>query len=188
GDPKLKALLAFSDSTLEGKGFINWANFDHPDLGEVEIGGAVPYVDNTPPADMIDSLLTVQVPWVFEIAKKLPMLKILKTETKSIGGGVYEVNVWIENSSYLPFPTAMGNRNKQPAPAIVTIDGANVTILSGKKRTPVTSLNGLQSKKLTWMVLVDKLLLLNSDININVNLTATNAWGDQKQIKIGGGK
>ncbi len=188
GDPKLKALLAFSDSTLDGKGFINWADFDHPDLGAVEIGGAVPYADNTPPADMIDSLLAVQVPWVFEIAKKLPMLKILKSETKSMGGGVYEVNVWIENSSYLPFPTAMGKRNKQPAPAIVTIGGDNVKILSGKRRTPVTSLNGLQSKKLTWMVLVDKLLLLNSDINIDVNLTASNAWGDQKQIKIGGGK
>ncbi len=182
GDPKLKALLAFSDSTLEGKGFINWTNFDHPDLGEVEIGGAVPYVDNTPPPDMIDSLLSKQVPWVFEIAKKLPKLEILKTEIKSKGGGVYELNVWVENVSYLPFPTAMGKRNKQPAPAIITIEGDNVTILSGKKRTPVTSLNGLQSKKLTWMVLAEK------KSQLNINLTATNAWGDQKQIKVGGGK
>ena len=182
GDPKLKALLAFSDSTLGGKGFINWTNFDHPDLGMVEIGGAVSYVDNTPPADMIDSLLIKQVPWVFEITKKLPKLEILKTETKSKGGGVYELNVWVENTSYLPFPTAMGKRNKQPAPAIITIEGDNVTILSGKKRTPVTSLNGLQSKKLTWMVLVEK------KSQLNINLTATNAWGDQKQIKVGGGK
>jgi len=182
GDPKLEALLAFSDSLLSGKGFVNWAPFSHPDFDEVEIGGAVPYTDNTPPTEMIDSLLTVQVPWVFEIAKKLPKLRILKTETISRGEGVYELNIWVENLSYLPFPTAMGKRNKQPAPAIVVLDGENVTILSGKKRTPVSELNGLQSKKFTWLVMVDK------ESQLNIKLTASNAWGDQKQIKVGGGK
>lgn len=182
GDPKLKALLAYSDSQLEGKGFIKWAPFDHPDFGEVEIGGAVPYTDNTPPAEMIDSLLAMQVPWAFEIAKKLPQLRILKTETVSKGGGVYELNIWIENTSYLPFPTAMGKRNEQPAPAIIVLDSENITILSGKKRTPVSDLDGLQSKKLTWMVMTDK------KAQLNIKLTASNAWGDKKEIKVGGEK
>lgn len=182
GDPKLKALLAFSDSQLDGKGFVNWTPYKHPDLGEVEIGGAVPYTDNTPPAWMIDSLLNVQVPWVFEIAKKLPRLKILKTETISKGGGVYELNVWIENSSYLPFPTAMGKRNKRPAPAILILEGDNLNVLSGKKRTSVSDIAGLQTKKLKWLVMADK------SAQVNIKLDAPYAWGDQKQIKIGGGK
>ena len=49
-DPKEKALLAFSDKELEGKSFVAWQKYQHPTLGEVEIGGAVPYAYNTPPA------------------------------------------------------------------------------------------------------------------------------------------
>ena len=40
GDPKQKALLAFSDKELQGKGFVTWTPLKHPTLGEVEIGGA----------------------------------------------------------------------------------------------------------------------------------------------------
>ncbi len=182
GDPKLKALLAFSDSYLDGKGFVNWTPYKHPELGEVEIGGAVPYTDNTPPVAMVDSLLSAQVPWIFDIAKKLPKLKILKTETIAKGSGVYELNIWIENVSYLPFPTAMGKRNKQPAPAIIILEGDKLNILSGKKRTPVSDLSGMQTKKLNWLIMVDK------KSQLDIKLSVPNAWGDQKQIKVGGEK
>ena len=32
-------LLAWSDEVLEGKGYVDWYPFDHPQLGEVELGG-----------------------------------------------------------------------------------------------------------------------------------------------------
>ena len=182
GDPKTKALLAYSDSQLGGKAFVNWKPYNHPTLGEVEIGGMVPYADNTPKAEIMDSIFAIQIPWVFEITKKLPKLEIVKTEVKPKGDGIYELNVWVSNSSYLPFPTAMGKKNEQPAPAILSVKSDKVEILSGKKRTPVQSLSGLQSKKLTWLIKSDK------NLDITVELAATNAWGDSKNIKIGGSK
>jgi len=106
----------------------------------------------------------------------------VKTEVKPKGDGIYELNVWVSNSSYLPFPIAMGKKNEQPAPAILSVKSEQVEILSGKKRTPVQSLSGLQSKKLTWLIKSDK----NSDVTIE--LAATNAWGDSKNVKIGGSK
>jgi len=48
-NPQEKALLAFSDETLDGKGFVDWKMFDHPTLGKVEIGGAVPMSTIHPP-------------------------------------------------------------------------------------------------------------------------------------------
>ncbi len=180
-DPKEKTLLAFSDESLNGKGFVDWKEFDHPTLGKVEIGGAVPYVDNTPPESMIDSLLTLQVPWVFTLVKKLPELKIVKTETKSAGSGVHELTAWIRNSSYLPFPTAMGGRNQQPAPAILVVKG-DVTFLSGKPRTTIGNLEGNKSVKLSWIIQAER------PVDITLTIESKNVWGDQKQINIGGVK
>jgi len=180
GDPKTKALLAFNDQILDGKGFIDWTPFHHPTLGDVEIGGEVAYANNTPPAEVMDSLFSIQVPWGTEISKKLPKITILKTNATSQGAGIYEVEVWIENPSYLPFPTAMGKRNQQPAPAILTIDNDDITILSGKKRTPIQDLAGFETKKFTWMIQSDR------NTTLEIQLTSVNAWGDQKQIKIGG--
>ena len=182
GDPKTKALLAYSDDQLGGKGFVDWKPYKHPDLGDIEIGGTVPFVNNTPPKEIMDSLFALQVPWVLELSKKLPRLSIMKSEVKHKGASVYELILWVENGSYLPFPTAMGERNEQPAPAVVEIDGKEISILSGKKRTPINNIGGLKTKKLTWLIESEK------EVNLNVKLSSVFAWGDTKQIKIGGAK
>ena len=177
-DPKTKAWVAFSDSKLEGRGYLPWKPFQHPTLGEVEIGGKVPYTDNTPPPAMVDSLLSIQVPWIFTLAEKLPDLKILKTKSEAKGGGVYALEIWVENSGYLPFPTAMGKRNKRPAPAILEITGNNLSFLQGKARTPIQTISGMSAQKYTWLIQTDK------PGNITVKLSSPNAGNDSKQVKI----
>lgn len=179
-DPKTKALVAFSDGMLNGEGYLPWKPYHHPTLGDVEIGGAVPFADNTPPPEMIDSLLKIQVPWIYTLAGKLPSLHILKSKTESKGGGVYLVEVWVENQGYLPYPTAMGKRDKRPEPAVVTLEGSGLSFLEGRKRTPVRSVDGLKAQKLTWMIQVEK------PTTVKINLESPNAGSDSINIKIGG--
>ncbi|NOY37603.1 MAG: hypothetical protein GXO83_08505 [Chlorobi bacterium] len=179
-DPKTKALIAFSDSNLNGNGYLPWKPFKHPTLGEVEIGGAVPYADNTPPPGMVDSLLKIQVPWIFTLADKLPSLSLLDTKVTPKGGGVYALELWVENKGYLPYPTAMGKRDKHPGPVVVTIDGNNLTFLEGRKRTPVQTVAGLKAVKLSWLIQSEK------PGTLNISLTSPSAGSDRKQIKIGG--
>ena len=136
GDPKETAILAFSDKWMEDKGFVPWKTFKHPTLGDVEIGGFVPFTDNTPPAVMVDSLLDLHLPYVFELVKRLPKLAIAQVKVTEKGGGVYQLEAWVTNEGFLPFPTAMGKRNKIPAPAIMTLEGAGIEILSGKRGPP----------------------------------------------------
>jgi hypothetical protein len=180
GDPKELAQLAFSDKWLEGKGFVPWKTYSHPTLGEVEIGGFVPFTDNTPPAAMADSLLDLQLPYVFELVKKLPSLKIAEARVTEKGGGVYQIEAWITNEGYLPFPTAMGKRNKIPAPAVLTLEGAGVELLSGKKRTPVNDLGGKKSSKYVWLV------RSAGKSSVSLKLESKQAGTDSKQINIGG--
>ena len=180
GDPGELARLAFSDSQLEGKGFVNWKPYNHPTLGEVEIGGFVPYSGNTPPYPMVDSLLNLHLPFVFELVKKLPKLQIADVKAIEKGSGVYQVEVWIENKGYLPFPTAMGKRNKIPAPAVITIEGPGIEFLSGIKRTPLHDLAGNKSVKLTWLIKAGR------KGTLTISLMSKQAGSDSKQINIGG--
>ena len=89
------------------------------EIGEVEIGGLVPFADTTPPSSMIKPLLDGQLPWVLKLSEKLPRLRILKSEAQAKGAGVYALTLWVENTGYLPFPTAMGRKNQHVPPAVV---------------------------------------------------------------------
>ena len=181
-DPKDKALLAFSDKELGGKGFIEWAPFQHPTLGEVEIGGEVPFVSNTPPAEKIEGLLEGQVPWVFELSQKMARIKVGKTEVKPMGGSVYQVKVWVENAGYLPYPTAMGKRNKRILPVIVTLEGDGFKIVDGKKRSLIQSIPGNQAASVTWIVHAEK------PTKLTVLVQTEMAWSDAASISLGGSR
>jgi hypothetical protein len=177
-DPKMKALLAYSDKTLDGKGFASWQPFKHPTLGDVEIGGAIPYVFSTPPASYADSLINAQLPWIFNVVDKLPNLSISDYKVKSLGANIYSIDIWVSNSNYLPFPTAMGKRNGQPAPAILLLESDGLEMLEGLKRTSIRSVDGLQSVKQSFLVKVPK------GKSIQVKLESKFAGNDTKEIKL----
>jgi len=181
-DAKEKALLAWSDAELGGKGYVEWKAFKHPTIGEVEIGGAVPYADTTPPAKMIEGLLKGQVPWVFELAKNMARIKIAAFEVKPLGTNVYEVKVWIENTGTLPYPTAMGKRNQRILPVVLTLEGPGVHIVEGKKRSLVPSVQGKGAQPVTWIIRVD------NPVKIQVKAETQTAWRDARAIDLGGVK
>ena len=180
GDPKEVAQLAFSDKWLDGRGFTPWKSYKHPTLGEVEIGGFTPFSDNTPPESMIDSLLDLQLPYIPELVKRLPRLAIAEVKTTEKGGGVYQLEAWVTNEGYLSFPIAMGKRNKVPAPAILTLEGDGIEILSGKKRTPIGEVGGMKSVKYVWLVRSPK------KETLTLRLESKQAGNDSKMTNIGG--
>lgn len=153
---KTKAFIAYDRDVLKGDGFVNWTSFEHPTLGTVEIGGEKAFVRTTPSYDEAEKMINLQMPWVFEIVKKLPSLIILKTEVEAISADIYKVNIWVQNENYLPFPTAMGSRNNRPAPAILLIDGKDVQFVNGKARTPINKVDGLKAIKLSYLIQAKK--------------------------------
>ncbi|MBD3414501.1 MAG: hypothetical protein GF421_08740 [Candidatus Aminicenantes bacterium] len=181
GTPEEKAFLAFSDKKLDGKGFVKWESYDHPTLGKVEIGGQVPFVKNTPPADMLEPLLEGQVPWVFEVADKMAHINISHTEVKNLGEGLFLIKAWIQNSGYLPYPTAMGQRNNRILPVAVTLEG-EIEILEGKKRSLIKSFEKNNSQEVSWLIHAQK----SSEIKIHANTRM--AWKDSKTIFLGGNR
>ena len=179
-DPVMTAFMAYNDKQLNGKGFVPWTEVPHPEYGKVEVGGVVPYADLLPKAEIIDSLLGIQVPWIFELVKEIPQLDIEETRVEPQGTGIYRVSAWIRNTRRLPFPLAMGTRNKVPPPAIVTVTGKGIHFESGRERTSLEGLGGFEQRKLTWMIRTEN----PSEVTIRVN--PVNARGSEKTINLGG--
>jgi hypothetical protein len=133
-------------------------------------------VFSTPPIAMADSLVNIQLPWIFTLAEKLPKLQIRDYKLKDLGAGVYALDIWVENVNFLPFPTAMGKRNNQPAPAVLLLESDNLEILQGLRRTPIRSVEGLQTIKLSWVVRLTK------EKSVMAKLESKTAGYDNKEI------
>lgn len=179
-DEKEKNLLGFTDKYLGGKGFVPWQPVKHPDFVKAEVGGFVPFLAGTPPPAMVDSLCKVQIPWLLNLSRKLPEISLMKEEITPLGAGVFKLELFFENKGYLPWPIAMGTRNRQPAPVVVTLEGQNFEFLEGFSRTPLGEIGGNQVKKLTWLLKTEKKTEITAIIESAV-------FGNSvKQINIGG--
>lgn len=177
-----KAFLKYSDSMLDGKGFLEWQAFQHPTLGEVEIGGPVPFAANTPPPADISRLLSTQVPWTFELASGLPRITLGDIKEENMGSGVYRIEAIVKNQGSLPYPIAMGSRNGRILPVIIVLDNPEITFLEGKKRAQVTSVPANGAARVTWLIKTD------APQKITVRSLTMNAWTDEKEISVGGVK
>ncbi len=175
---KEKALLRWSDERLNGDGFIEWQSFKHPKLGEVEIGGFIPYLESTPKGEDVDSLLSAQLPWLLQLTKKLPVISIVKEELEEKGSGIYKLDLYVENKGQLSYPIAMGQRNNQPAPVVIVLEG-DIEMLEGLKRTPLRHIGANQVKKLSWLIKAGKKEVITAKIESAVFPEAV------KQIKTG---
>jgi len=100
----------------------------------------------------------------------MPRIKIASAEAKSIGPGVYEIKVCVENAGALPYPTAMAHRNERILPVIVTLDGPGLKILDGKKRTLIPAIQGFATQTATWIIQSDK------PVKVEVKAETQIAW------------
>ena len=169
-----RALYEFSPEA-----FLRWEEFQHPDLGKVEIGGVIPYAETVAPAAMVAGLIDAQLPFVEELAGRLPKLTFGGYEVEKRNGGHWKVKVWVKNEGYLPYPTYQGKRSKRPVPAVVTLEGGKFEIIEGKARNVLGLIEGSGGiRKTEWLVKGKE------GSTITVNLTSPSAGSDELSIKL----
>jgi hypothetical protein len=135
--------------------FADWASFQHPELGEVEIGGFLPYATQNPPASQVAELGENHGEFLTELAGMLPRVRIAETEVTAHGGGVFTVAVEVENTGFLPTSLQQGSRARAVASTFVQIQIDDGDILSGAEKTTnveVLSGSGSRSEPITWVI------------------------------------
>ena len=80
-----------------------WVRYEHPQLGEVEVGGLNPVVGLwNPPFEMIDEVIEQQTAHALRVASLAPEIVIRNIEIKKLSDKVSQVSIQVENHGYLP--------------------------------------------------------------------------------------
>ncbi|OGA17262.1 MAG: peptidase M14 [Betaproteobacteria bacterium RIFCSPLOWO2_02_FULL_66_14] len=79
-----------------------WKKLDHPQLGEVEVGGLDPRVGLwNPPYERIDEVCRGQSAAFLRVAALAPSVRIALAQASEVASGLYRLDVRVENLGYL---------------------------------------------------------------------------------------
>ncbi len=97
------ALLKWSDEALDGKGYVGWYPFEHPQLGEVELGGWDKiYAFRNPPPPFLEKEVARFPKWLIWHLLISPSLELYEATAKPLGEGAYRVRLVVQNTGWLP--------------------------------------------------------------------------------------
>jgi hypothetical protein len=135
-------------------GFVKWAAFKHPTLGDVEIGGFKPYVATNPPAAKIADLGASHAKFAMYLAGLFAKVTIAKTEVTALGGGLFRIKADVANTGYLPTALAQGAQSRSVKPVLVQLGVApDATVTGDQKTTLVSTLAGAGTRQsFEWIV------------------------------------
>ncbi len=147
GDKKVSEVerLRWNEEELGGQGFAEWTPYDHPQLGEVEIGGwRRKFVAQNPPVQFLEKELELYVPWMIWLAQIGPRIVIQDAQVSQLTTrDLFKVTAEIANVGYLPThitQRALDNQTAVPVWAIVELQDAE--LVSGKPRVDLGHVKG----------------------------------------------
>ena len=153
--PLFKKILALHEEH-NSQITVPWTKYNHPQLGEVEIGGRLfgnAYLMLY--SDML-TLLPKVTEFLLKIMEWYPKLELVNVECKSLGGDVVRVRADVINTGLMntaPIVSATGYHSK--VPVYVTLSGAK-EFYNRYPTNEFTMLAPIESRKLEWFVRAEK--------------------------------
>ena len=151
-----EALLAYHDEE-PGRGvFYEWTTVEHPQLGEVEVGGWDWVRHANPPVEELPEIAERVTEWLLELAAWAPDVGIEAT-SEPLEGGFYRISATLRNRGRLPTNlTDRGRESTRDARPLLTLsgaDGENVDVVSGQERQLLDHLDARGgSERREWVV------------------------------------
>lgn len=143
-------LLAWSDSALEGKGFVDWYPFEHPQLGPVELGGwNALFTFWNPPTHLLEKEITPIADWIIWHCRILPRLAWHQTQVTPLGDDSYRVTVSVHNTGWLPTYVTKHSLNRKLTRGVIfeiTLPDY-AELIHGERRVEVAQLEGRAYKR-----------------------------------------
>lgn len=121
----------FDDNVNQGVMFRDWEKFDHPQFGEIEIGGWRTYTTRIPPTFMLYEMLHRNTALVIHTARHAPDIELELLEVKNIGNGLRRVRVRASNPNAIPTVSSIARRHDLVRDDIFTIEGSGIEVVSG---------------------------------------------------------
>lgn len=142
--------LRFNDEELDGYAFKEWAPFDHPQLGPVEIGGWRKFGQNNPHPSLLPREVERNVAMVLMQARHMPVLELDAPAVEDLGGGLYRVTATVRNRGFQPTELALRVQQGRAIGVRVELTGAEVPSADAVRDLGV--LGGFASDEVRWVV------------------------------------
>jgi hypothetical protein len=124
--------------------FVAWQAIDHPDFPgrRVEVGGYRPFARTNPPAAMLADLAAKHGDFLTELAQRLPRISVVRTECRLLADSLYEIEILVANTGFLPTSLAHGETTREVYPTRVVLDLEPQYFLAGAKTTMLPPIAG----------------------------------------------
>ena len=188
GDGKITELeqLRFLDEELGGKYFAPWHKFNHPQLGEVEIGGFNPkFWRQNPPPELLEEWIKKEAMFNLFLAKSLPQVKIVSVRIQPVKKEVdtYEIISVFTNEGFLPTALKMADRVKIVRPDAAQINlPAGVEFVGSRARQEIGYLQSKQMKEVRWKIKGQ----LKAEAEAEVTISSTRGGVVKQKVKLAG--
>lgn len=138
-------MLKWNDEVLEGQGYIDWYEFDHPQLGKIELGGwNTVFCWRNPPMKFLEKEVAPFSDWLIWHLLISPRLEKVETIVTPLGEDVYRVRLFVQNSGWLPSYVSKKTLERKAVRGVIAEielpEGA--ALQSGKKREELGQLEG----------------------------------------------
>jgi hypothetical protein len=158
---KVDTYLTFGDA------FVNWAEYDHPQYGKIEIGGFKKNFGRLHPGFLMEQDAHRNSAFTIYHAYHTPKLSVTDVTEKDLGGGLKEVTATIYNERLMPTHSSQDLKYKIERPDYVSISGAKVIAgftvenvdfnkVTEQKVNPekmaVANIPGMNAVKVRWII------------------------------------
>ena len=129
--------LKFNDNVVQGELYMPWKKYDHPQYGEIEIGGWVKMSSRLPHPFMLQDMVHRVSSAVIFSAQQTPDVTMEIISKKSVGKGLFEVTVRLSNSKAMPTITYQAVKDNIHPKDILKVSGNDVKVVSGGMLTDI---------------------------------------------------
>lgn len=158
---KVDKYLTFGDA------FVDWAEYDHPQYGKIEIGGFKKNFGRAHPGFLLEQDAHRNMAFTIYHAFQTPKLRIGGVQEENLGGGLKQITATVFNDRLMPTHSSQDLKHKIERPDYVSISGANVVAgmlvldedfnkVKEQKNSPETievdNVPGMNSVKVRWIV------------------------------------
>jgi len=139
-----RKLIHWVDENLNGEGIMPWTKFDHPQLGEVEIGG-IDYkkIIQNPPIKFLPQEIEKHTRFIHRQLNTLPRVIFTEVNSQRVSKDVVRIEAVVANKSYLPtYITQEALRVKTAKEIEVSLMGDEIEFVEGKPTQKIGQLEG----------------------------------------------
>ena len=137
-------LLAWVDENVPG-GYVDWYEFEHPQLGRVELGGwHSELVFRNPPPHLLEAEIEPHSKLAVRIALSSPLLRHRDTLVERLDDGTWRVRVVVENAGWMKTSVtqrAVDSSYVRPMVARISLP-TDASLVTGSSRLDLGQLGG----------------------------------------------